>query len=208
MEEYDHLILASHSPRRKELLELLGIPFRVIPGRGETKTWNAKSPVELVENNSLAKAKEVALAHRGNWVIGADTIVVFERYTLGKPEDEKEALEMLLMLSGKTHRVITGVSLINEGSAYSRTLHDMTKVTFHNFSREEAVAYIHTGEPKDKAGAYGAQGAGSALIERLEGSYTNVVGLPLSMTIGMLKEADILEVSTVRGRMYQLKNLP
>lgn len=207
MEEKYHFILASHSPRRKNLLKLLGFPFRVIPGGMEDRATPVKSPREFVEKNALVKAKAVAANHSGEWVLGADTVVVFNDEMLGKPEDEAEALNMLLLLSGETHTVFTGVSLINRERGYLQTLYDMTRVTFNNFSREEAMAYVSTGEPGDKAGAYGAQGAGSALIERIEGSYTNVIGLPLSLTVDMLKEAGAIEVSTVKGKMYQLKNI-
>jgi septum formation protein len=207
MEGQYHFILASLSPRRKNLLKLLGFPFRVIPGGVEDRTTKTKSPRELVEKNSLAKATAVADTYRGEWVLGADTVVVINDKVLGKPEDESEALKMLLLLSGETHTVYTGVSLVNSKTGYRRTQHDMTTVTFSNFSSEEALSYINTGEPGDKAGAYGAQGAGSTLIERIEGSYTNVVGLPLSLTVEMLKEADVIETSAVKGKMYQLKNI-
>ncbi len=208
MEGQCHFILASHSPRRKNLLKLLGFPFEVIPSGVEDSAARTRSPSEFVEKNSLVKATAVADKYREKWVLGADTVVVLESEMLGKPADEEEAIKMLLQLSGKTHMVFTGVSLVNRGKGYKQTLSNATKVAFQRFSREEALAYVGTGEPGDKAGAYGAQGAGSALIDAIEGSYTNVVGLPLSLTVRMLKEAGIIEASTVRGRLYQLKNLP
>ncbi len=207
MDDKYHVILASNSPRRKNLLSLLGFPFQVLPGGAEDGSGGDKTTRELVEHNSYMKARAVADRYPEKWVLGADTVVVHRDRVLGKPGDDTEALEMLLQLSGKTHTVYTGVTLVNGKAGYRRTRHDATHVTFRDFSREEAIAYISTGEPGDKAGAYGAQGAGSALIERIEGSHTNVVGLPLSLTVSMLKEAGVIEASSDRGTMYRLKNI-
>jgi septum formation protein len=119
MEDQCHFILASHSPRRKNLLKLLGFPFKVIPSGVEDNTARTRSPSEFVENNSLVKATAVADKYREKWVLGADTVVVLESDMLGKPADEEEAMKMLLQLSGKTHRVFTGVSLVSSGKGLS-----------------------------------------------------------------------------------------
>lgn len=208
MESHQYLILASDSPRRKALLDLLGFHFRIVPSGDEEGPSDVTSPELLAEENARSKTAAVADRFRDAWIIGADTIVVYQGAVLGKPADEGDALRMLIMLSGRTHTVFTGVCLVNAGEGYLETQHEKTDVTFSSFSIEEARAYLRTGEPMDKAGSYGAQGAGSALITHIEGSYTNVVGLPLSLAIDMMKKAGILEVSEEAGILYQVKHIP
>jgi len=204
MEEIKPLILASRSPRRKDLLSLLGIPFQVVPSSFEDSSVTDVAPHEMVVRYALEKTLDVATRNKNSWVLGADTVVVHKGRVLGKPENREEALHMLLSLSGHTHCVFTGVCLYHVASGYKQTCHEVTEVSFREFSTQEASAYVRTGEPLDKAGAYGAQGRGSALINNVRGSYTSVVGLPLSKVVEMLTSAGILEISADNGGMYRL----
>lgn len=204
MEENKCLILASNSPRRKMLLSLLGIPFSVIPSAFEDEIGQGENPPEIVLANAIGKTMEVARRHPDRWVLGADTVVVHEGTIFGKPSGREEALSMLIVLRGNTHLVFTGVSLVHLASNFSNKNCEVTEVTFRNFCDEEAKAYVSTGEPLDKAGAYGAQGAGSALIDRINGSFTSVVGLPLSTVVIMFEEAGILEISPHGEGLYSL----
>lgn len=187
------LILASKSPRRKELLEQVGLTFQCIPARGEEVNDANLSPGELVEALSRQKALEVAESQEEQLhtkeciVIGADTVVAYQERILGKPKDEKEAEEMLLLLQGKNHQVYTGVTLIGLKSGHRKTFHVCTQVFVHEMDLEEITAYIDTKEPMDKAGAYGIQGRFAAYVERIEGDYNNVVGLPVSRLCQELK---------------------
>lgn len=174
------LILASASPRRKELLEQIGMEFTVTPARGEEKITK-KAPQEVVMELSRQKAEEVA----GNvgedvLVLGADTVVAYEGNILGKPKDEQEAAKMLKSLAGKVHEVYTGVTLIDNRTKESRTFYEKTRVQMYPIQEAEIQSYIATGEPMDKAGAYGIQGIGAKFIQKIDGDYCNVVGLPIS----------------------------
>ena len=172
------IILASQSPRRRELLERMGISeFEIIPARGEEAMDPALSPEELVERLALQKCREVSSAHRESLVIAADTVVAVEDRVLGKPRSGEEAAEMLALLSGREHRVCTGLSLSLEGR--TRTGHETTAVRFRPLTPEEIRRYVSTGEPMDKAGAYGIQGYGSLLVEGIRGDFYNVMGLPV-----------------------------
>lgn len=199
------LILASGSPRRRELLDLLGVPFRVVQSEVEEKLSPKERPADFVRRMALRKAGEVARENPDAWALGADTIVVLDGEVLGKPADEADALAMLTRLSGREHIVYTGVALVHSASGYSRSGCETTRVTFRAFSAEEAQAYVKTGEPMDKAGAYGAQAVGTLLIERIEGSCTNVIGLPLTLVIDLLDEAGLVDVAGTDGRMYALR---
>jgi len=175
-------ILASSSPRRKELLKQAGFKFEVIPSFVDeviTKT----APSEIVMELALQKAKDVFYRHRDRdcVVIGADTIVVYGDEILGKPADKTEAYDMLSMLADRTHQVYTGVSLVisKKGQVHTRTFYETTDVTFCPVSREDLYAYVETGDPLDKAGAYGIQGAFAVHIKCIRGDYNNVVGLPV-----------------------------
>ena len=171
------LLLASASPRRKEILTLLDIPFEVCPAVRESAPAGLP-PAERVQALARCKAEEVAAAHPNRLVVGADTMVVLDGHALGKPRDEAEAVEMLLSLQGKTHVVMTGVWVCSPGKCGGFV--DAAEVTFYPMTREEAAAYAATGEPLDKAGAYGIQGYGSLLVQEIQGDYFNVVGLPVS----------------------------
>lgn len=182
------IILASGSPRRRELLEMLKVEnLEIIPAKGEEKAHPELSPPELVRELSRCKAAEVAPAGDEDTVtIGADTIVVLDGAVLGKPRDEAGAAEMLRALSGRSHTVYTGVTVIRGDRCLSRA--ESTLVHFRELDEEEILRYIATGEPMDKAGAYGVQGLASKFVKGIEGDYFNVVGLPICRLVLMLRE--------------------
>ena len=182
------IILASASPRRKELLEKIGLKFEVEPSNHEEDIGSDLEPHGLARKISLEKAQAVASRHKNAIVIAADTLGVFRGKIVGKPRTEAEARKMLAMLSGKSHRVITGFTIIDTDSnkTLSRTVE--TKVYFRKLTPEEIDAYVKTGEPLDKAGAYAIQGLGAVIVEKIEGDYYNVIGLPLSALAESLKE--------------------
>ena len=167
------LTLASSSPRRRQLLEMLGIPVRVVPPNIPEVRREFETPVDYVER----LAREKALSVPGELVLGADTTVVVRDAVLEKPSDRAEALRMLQQLQGRTHQVVTSVALVADEAVHQAT--DVTNVTFRRVDDEFLGAYVATGEPMDKAGAYGIQGRGVLLSEAIEGSWSNVVGLPL-----------------------------
>jgi len=177
------LILASSSPRRRQLLEMLGILVRVIPSNIPEERGSGEAPVEYSVRLARAKASQVP----GNPVLGADTIVVLQREILEKPRDADHALEILQKLQGQTHEVVTSVALRSDGVLRDRT--DITRVTFRSADAGLLREYIRTGEPMDKAGAYGIQGYGAALIERVEGDFFGVMGLPIRLVLDLLAEA-------------------
>lgn len=173
-----NIILASGSPRRRQLLEQLGLSFTVQSSDVDESVEPGLSPAAMVEQLSLRKGQAVAeRVGPDSLVLAADTVVALGDAVLGKPQDRAKAVSMLTSLSGKTHQVYTGVTLLGGGRRV--TEHETTAVTFRSLSREEIVAYVDTGEPMDKAGAYGIQGYGALLVERPEGDYFNVMGLPL-----------------------------
>ena len=174
------LTLASGSPRRRQLLEMLGIPLRVVPSNVPEIRRPAETALDYVER----LAREKALSVPGRLVLGADTTVVVRDEILEKPVDEADALRMLLKLQGRTHQVMTSVVLVAGEQLHQAT--DVTNVGFRRMSEDYLRAYVATGEPMDKAGAYGIQGEGGALVAELRGSYTNVVGLPLEETLRLL----------------------
>ncbi len=182
------LILASASPRREALLRQINLEFEVEPSGVEEPVLEGVSPRDAAEGLALAKAALVASRRDSGLVVGADTVVVLGERVLGKPADGGEAAEMLRALSGRTHQVITGVAVAN--AATGRAVSDavVTAVTFAVLSEDIIARYVATGEPLDKAGAYGIQGFGSLLIERIEGCYFNVVGLPLRRLAELLGE--------------------
>lgn len=182
-----NLILASSSPRRKELLENLHISFEVSSSDVDESFDPALTPGEIVMELSNRKAKAVSEQNPDSFVIGADTVVVLEGSVLGKPKDRSEAYFMLKNLSGKTHSVFTGVSII--GPEKEKNFYVKTDVVFWELSDEEINAYIDTSEPFDKAGAYGIQGFGSVLVKEINGDYFSVVGLPVSKTVRELRNA-------------------
>lgn len=180
------LVLASGSPRRRELLASLGIDFLIDSGNGdEPRPEPGESPEAYAVRASTAKARQVANRHPKAVILAADTIVVLDGDILGKPVDDADALAMLTRLSGRTHQVVTGCCLLTPDSGEERFAVS-SDVTMRRSSREELLAYAATGEPRDKAGAYAIQGLGGFLVRRVEGSYTNVVGLPLSRVLERL----------------------
>jgi septum formation protein len=185
-----NLILASSSPRRKELLENLHLSFLTVSSDADESFPSEWTPAQIVTELSLRKAKSVAHDYPNSFVIGSDTVVAIENNVLGKPQNREEAYYMLKSLSGKTHSVFTGVAIIspkNETAFYEKT-----DVVFWELSEEEINWYLHTGEPFDKAGAYGIQGFGSLLVKRIEGDYFSVVGLPVARTVRELTKAGYL----------------
>ena len=180
------IILASQSPRRKELLERMGIKdFETISPNVDESAFHGLPPEELVRRLSAEKAAAVAgKVGEDAIVIAADTVVALEGAVLGKPADELDAFKMLSALSGVRHQVYTGVTVCRGGE--KQTAHEVTDVTFRELSEEEIERYIATGEPMDKAGAYGIQGYGALLIQGISGDYYNVMGLPVCRLSGML----------------------
>lgn len=182
------IILASGSPRRRELLSQIGLSFEVIPSDVDEIVVGAFSPIERVMELAKRKCIDVARAHPDALVIGADTIVVFEGDVLGKPGSNEIALEMLKRLNGRSHEVITGVSFACVKQDFCKEIATHTEVTFHSLSEQLMAAYVATGEPLDKAGGYGIQGKGIALVKSISGSYSNIVGLPLEQVVLMVRE--------------------
>lgn len=181
------LILASTSPRRKEILEKSGIPFSVEDSGYEEDLTLKLEPAELAKHLALCKAEAVAKRHEDAIVIGADTIVVINGKVLGKPIDDGEAREMLGQLSGTVHTVVTGIAIIDAKNRQKITKAVETKVHFKQLTEKQIAEYIKTGESKGKAGAYAVQGLGAELIDKIEGDYYNVMGLPLSALLEELK---------------------
>jgi nucleoside triphosphate pyrophosphatase len=186
------LILASASPRRRDFLKLLGLPFTALHSEIEEGDVSG-SPEEIA--CSLARKKALRIHERGaeGWILGADTIVVVDHKTLGKPRDKEDAGRMLRALGGKEHRVITGFSIV---SPEGREVHSeavTTRVSIKPLSDEEITGYVNTGEPIGKAGSYAIQGIGAFMVEGIRGSYTNVVGLPVCAVTKAFKKAGVLE---------------
>ncbi len=179
----DPMILASASPRRAELLRQVGIPFLAHPASYREP---AIENLEMVQENALGKAREIAAAYPQRIVLGADTVVICAGRFLGKPRDPREAQQMLRELSGREHLVITAMALLWEGRMLTRR--EETRVWLRELETPEIAAYVASGEPLDKAGAYGIQGRAAVFVERLEGCYFNVVGLPLALLARLLKE--------------------
>ena len=182
--------LASTSPRRRELLTQIGIPFTVVQASVDESRLSGETPQAYVKRLSVAKACAGEVAVRANHmqpapVIGADTSVVLGDTILGKPANQAEAVDMLLSLSGREHVVLTAVAVTEDGQHQARL--SETRVRFREISVAEARAYWNTGEPRDKAGAYGIQGLGAVFVESISGSYSGVVGLPIFETTELLK---------------------
>ncbi|HEX9206383.1 MAG TPA: nucleoside triphosphate pyrophosphatase [Candidatus Deferrimicrobiaceae bacterium] len=189
------LILASGSPRRRELLSAVGIPFRVLPSGVDETPLPGETPARFARRAAMDKGRNVAARHPGAYVLSADTIVVAGDRILGKPRDRAEARRMLSFLAGKEHRVYTAVCLLCAGRGYRDAGTEVTRVRFRALTPPEVAAYARTGEGDDKAGAYAAQGAGMLLIERVSGSFTNVVGLPMTRVVAMLRRAGLIRVA-------------
>ena len=189
------IILASQSPRRRYLLERAGLRFTVIPSEFDEATISASTPDDYVRSLAQEKARDIGRKHPDAWVIGADTVVVVDGRILGKPGSTPEARDMLRRLSGRTHQVLTGycIGRMSEARWFADTVR--TEVLFKTLSEDEIEWYIQTGEPFDKAGAYAIQGIGSFMIESIQGSFTNVVGLPLCELVQMLSRLGAITIS-------------
>lgn len=182
------IILASGSPRRHQLLNMIGLPHRIVPSDVDEDIELDVDPADYARHLSIIKAQDVASKTQFDLLIAADTIVVLHGEILGKPRDQFEAGQILRKLSGNTHEVITAVTILND-SGESTTFHELTKVTFAELSDLEIDHYIQTGSPMDKAGAYGIQDdLGSLFVSRIDGDYYNVVGLPVHRLYHHLNE--------------------
>ncbi len=186
------LILASASPRRQELLSQLGTPFTVLPADIDERHHAGEAPRDYAMRMSRTKAQHVARQHPDAWVLGADTIVTMDNRILGKPKDAADAAAMLSSLSGRVHTVMTSLAVLQHGRAYMAVDTVNTLVHFRHLSESDITGYIATGEPFDKAGAYAIQGHASVFVDRYEGCYTNVVGLPVQRTAAMLRDAGFM----------------
>jgi septum formation protein len=180
------LILASASPRRAHLLKKIINKFKVVPSQVQESEVSAKTPEAFAIKAALAKAEDVALKHKNAVVIGADTIVVLGKKILGKPKSKKEAISMLKSLAGRTHKVITGIAVIDSETFEKRADYEVTKVKMKKVKDKEIIDYVKSGKPMDKAGSYGIQEIEEIFIEKIEGDYENVVGLPVRKTAFLL----------------------
>ena len=190
-----NLILASGSPRRKELLERLGLNFSVCPADIDETRLPEEDALSYPLRTAVKKAMTVAETAENSLVIAADTIVALDDEILGKPKTEAEACDMLRRLSGREHIVITGIGVVDTGSRRTLSAAEQTVVYFHPLEEEEIISYVATGEPMDKAGAYGIQDRGALLVRKIDGDYFNVMGLPLAKLYRLLLtvDADILK---------------
>jgi septum formation protein len=186
------LILASQSPRRSELLKAAGLSFQVIPSEIDESRVTLTEPVEYVKTLAQAKTNDIAHQYPDKWVIGADTIVLIDGQILGKPSSKTDARKMLKRLNGKLHQVMTSYAIgcRKAGRFFSETI--STEVEFKKLTNEEIEWYIQTDEPFDKAGAYAIQGLGVFMVKRINGSYTNVVGLPVCEVVHALLQEGVI----------------
>ncbi len=184
-------ILASSSPRRRELLAMIGLDFEVIPSHVPEVHQPGEVPEEYVARLSRDKANAIASEHPDRWVIAADTTVFYGEELLEKPVDAPDAERMLAIIAGRTHVVYTGVTLVNAARGWRDTRITESEVRMLPMSDSDIAWYVRTGEPLDKAGAYAVQGVGSMFIESVHGNYTNVVGLPLATLFQMLRKAGV-----------------
>jgi septum formation protein len=186
------LILASKSARRAEILQAVGWPFEAIASNVDETRAPSEDAVCYVERLAREKAQTVAAGVSGGLVLGGDTVVVIDDEILGQPRDDEDARRMLRLLSGKWHEVVTGVALVPAGQlAHTQVDHEITRVRFAEMSDAEMEWYLATGEPMDKAGAYGIQGRAGLFIEEIEGDYFNIVGLPVRLVYEMVQRIDL-----------------
>ena len=185
----DEIVLASTSPRRRDLLSRLSIRFRVVPPSVSEDVRDRESPREMVERLALSKARNVGRSLRRGLVVGADSVVVIDGRVLGKPTDDAEAREMLKSLRGREHQVVTGVTVVDALNQQVWTANQVSTITMREYSDQEIEAYVTSGEPMDKAGAYAVQDRDFRPATLVEGCYANVVGLPLCLLVDMLKDA-------------------
>jgi len=189
------LVLASASPRRKDLLESVGLEFEILPAQINEEGVDIKDGAALVRELASLKAKKVAtLVSDDSWILAADTIVALDGKIYGKPSDPAQSSIMLHELSGKEHQVYGGYTLINRAKSVSETKVVCSKVSFYQLEPELIKAYVASGEPKDKAGAYGIQGLGQLLVREISGSYSNIVGLDLALVIRMFLQYGIIKL--------------
>lgn len=184
--EHPPLVLASGSPRRAQLLAMLGLRFEVVPAQVDESMQPGEEPAPHVERLAREKTGLIAARRPEALVVGSDTIVVVNGEVLGKPRDDQEALRMLLRLQGREHRVETGIAVAAPGGRMGSAVEGVM-VRFRSFSRQTARDYVATGEPRDKAGAYGIQGYGAALVERIDGDFFAVMGLPVARLISLFE---------------------
>ena len=185
------IILASNSPRRKDLLRQIGVDFSIDPADVDERALPNEPPEGYAVRVALDKARVAAARAGAGIVIAADTVVVLDHEVLGKPADARDAERMLMMLSGKEHRVITGLAVMDAATGKTLTSTSITRVWFRSLAQHEIAAYVSSGEPLDKAGAYGIQERGALLVEKIDGCYFNVVGLPLSLLGDLLRDFGI-----------------
>ena len=191
------IVLASRSPRRQALLSLLGLSFYVLPSKiKEPPPASGQCPEEYATYLANLKAEDVCQRRSDCLILAADTIVVLGKKILGKPRTEDHALEMLQNLSGQTHEVITGVTLLCKQKQINISFTCKSSVTIAKFPENVLKGYVQTGEPMDKAGAYGIQGVGAFLVQKICGSYTNVVGLPLTELVKYLEQTGAIELAS------------
>lgn len=193
-----HLILASASPRRRELLEKAGVSFSILPSQTTEAVLPGETPEAYVSRTAKEKAYDVAKQHPDAWVLAADTIVTIEGLILGKPQDAADGSRMLHLLSGRSHQVITAFVLLH--TTQQKEIHQRVRstVTFKPLAEDQIAAYLVTGEPSDKAGAYAVQGLGADLVAHVEGSYTNVIGLPMDEVSEALGAVGIIGPETTQ----------
>lgn len=183
------IILASASPRRAAIFRQMGFPFKQVPSKIEEEERDA-SPAEFARQMACAKAKAIGDKRTNSIVIGCDTVVVLDGKIFGKPRNSKEAMRMLSALNGKCHQVCSGIAVAFPGRRMVSGV-ETTKVLFRKLEKKELQWYVNTGEPLDKAGAYGIQGKGAVLVKRIEGCYYNVVGFPLSKFAELMKKCNL-----------------
>ncbi len=193
------IILASASPRRRELLAMMGLDFEVLPSLIDESIRQGEEPVEHVLRLSREKTTEPAALYPEAWIIGADTIVTIDGEILGKPSSGEEAKKMLKKLSGRKHRVFTGIAILRQATAAFLSKAVASDVLFKEIPEEEIGWYVHTGEPRDKAGGYALQGSGAFFVREIRGSYTNVIGLPLCELVELLKLAGAIKFPGVNN---------
>jgi len=199
-----HILLASTSPRRRELLSLLEVPFSIVPPTGDELLSPHLSPSEQTRQLALDKAQSVASQHPQDLVIGSDTVIEIEGRLLGKPEDLQEAKRMLGVLRGQSHQVHTGVAIIQQSINVVIDLVETARVWFKAFDEQMLQSYLDTEESMGKAGAYSIQGAGAQLIEKIEGDYPTIVGFPLWRTAKLLEQQGVVLPTPVE-EVYRLK---
>lgn len=200
------LVLASASPRRAEILGTTGWQFEVLPVDVDESARSGEDAVNYVQRLALAKAELAAQRSPSLTTLGADTVVVIDEMILGKPRDDKDARRMLRILSGRWHKVLTGIALVNHSLSQQKTSYQVTEVKFAELSENEINWYVSSGEPLDKAGAYAIQGLGARFIEGIRGDYFNVVGLPLRLLYELIEEFREQKSGEIGTQKSQIEN--